>query len=96
MTDKTSLFKYRRSSFVNVYDLNGYKDYFYGYMVPNTKYIRYFNLKLYEYGFVLMLPSMLAPTVLPEFAPLPKLFHTLADSSEWGETSGSGDSRRIK
>lgn len=54
-------------------------------MVPNTKYIRYFNLKLYEYGFVLMLPSMLAPTVLPEFAPLPKLFHTLADSSEWGK-----------
>ena len=39
----------------------------------------------YEYGFVLMLPSMLAPTVLPEFAPLPKLFHTLADSSEWGK-----------
>ena len=30
MTDKTSLFKYRRSSLGNVYDLNGYKDYFYG------------------------------------------------------------------
>ena len=54
-------------------------------MVPNTKYIRYFDLKLYEYGFVLMLPSMLAPTVLPQFAPLPKLFHTLADSSLWGQ-----------
>ena len=36
MTDKTSLFKYRRSSFVNVYDLNGYKDYFYGYMASST------------------------------------------------------------
>lgn len=85
MYDKERLFHYRRVSRVNVYSIDGFEDYFYGYMVPNTKYIRYFNLKLYEYGFVLMLPSMLAPTVLPEFAPLPKLFHTLADSSEWGK-----------
>lgn len=85
MYDKERLFLYRRVSRVNVYSIDGFEDYFYGYMVPNTKYIRYFNLKLYEYGFVLMLPSMLAPTVLPEFAPLPKLFHTLADSSEWGK-----------
>ncbi len=52
----------------------------------NTRYIRYFNLKLYEYGFVLMLPSMLAPTVLPE--PLRRCQScsiSLADSSEWGK-----------
>ncbi len=85
MYDKERLFRYRRVSRVNVYSIVGFEDYFYGYMVPNTKYIRYFDLKLYEYGFVLMLPSMLAPTVLPQFAPLPKLFHTLADSSLWGQ-----------
>ena len=85
MYDKERLFRYRRVSRVNVYSIDGFDDYFYGYMVPNTKYIRYFDLKLYEYGFVLMLPSMLAPTVLPQFAPLPKLFHTLADSSLWGQ-----------
>lgn len=85
MYDKERLFRYRRVSRVNVYSIAGFEDYFYGYMVPNTKYIRYFDLKLYEYGFVLMLPSMLAPTVLPQFAPLPKLFHTLADSSLWGQ-----------
>lgn len=85
MYDKERLFRYRRVSRVNVYSIDGFEDYFYGYMVPNTKYIRYFDLKLYEYGFVLMLPSMMAPTVLPQFAPLPKLFHTLADSSLWGQ-----------
>lgn len=85
MYDKERLFRYRRVSRANVYSIDGFEDYFYGYMVPNTKYIRYFDLKLYEYGFVLMLPSMLAPTVLPQFAPLPKLFHTLADSSLWGQ-----------
>ena len=85
MYDKERLFRYRRVSRVNVYSIDGFEDYFYGYMVPNTKYIRYFDLKLYEYGFVLMLPSMMAPTVLPQFSPLPKLFHTLADSSLWGQ-----------
>lgn len=85
MYDKERLFRYRRVSRVNVYSIDGFEDYFYGYMVPNTKYIRYFDLKLYKYGFVLMLPSMMAPTVLPQFAPLPKLFHTLADSSLWGQ-----------
>ena len=85
MHDKEQLFQYRRASRVNIYSIGEFEDYFYGYMVPNTKYIRYFDLKLYEYGFVLMLPSMLAPTVLPQFAPLPKLFHTLADSSLWGQ-----------
>ena len=85
MYDKERIFRYRSVSRVNGDSIDGFEDYFYGYMVPNTKYIRYFDLKLYEYGFVLMLPSMLAPTVLPQFAPLPKLFHILADSSLWGQ-----------
>ena len=51
MYDKERLFRYRRVSRVNVYSIDGFEDYFYGYMVPNTKYIRYFDLKLYEYGF---------------------------------------------
>ena len=36
MTDKEKLFGYRRSSRVNIYELDGYRDYFYGYMLPST------------------------------------------------------------
>ena len=36
MEDKTKLFKYRRSSYVNIYNLDGFEDYFYGYMAPST------------------------------------------------------------
>ena len=46
MHDKERLFTYRRSSYVNIYDLDGFKDYFYGYMVPSTGYIKYFELFL--------------------------------------------------
>ena len=36
MSDKVQLFKYRRGSYINVYNLDGYYDYYYGYMVPDT------------------------------------------------------------
>ncbi len=69
MTDKTSLFKYRRSSFVNVYDLNGYKDYFYGYMASSTGMLGVFDIFLYDEGIVLQLPVKNAPLEVPEFNP---------------------------
>ena len=37
MYDKERLFLYRRVSRVNVYSIDGFEDYFYGYMVPQYK-----------------------------------------------------------
>ena len=74
MYDKASLFKYRMASRVNLYSIGGFEDYFYGYMVQNTGYIRYFDLVLYEHGFVLMLPTMANPREVPEFKPSRQLF----------------------
>ncbi len=85
MYDKEKLFNYRRVSRVNVYSLDGFEDYYYGYMVPNTEYIRYFDLKLYHHGFVLMLPQLKDPRRVAEFEPQEKLFATLAESSRWGK-----------
>ena len=47
MTSKEKLFRFRRSSRVNIYELDGYKDYFYGYMVPDTSFVTLFSLKPY-------------------------------------------------
>lgn len=85
MYDKARLFSYRRVSRVNLYSLDGFEDYFYGYMAQNSGYIRYFDLVPYEYGFVLMLPTLDQPTKVPEFVPSRKLFEVLKESSEWGE-----------
>ena len=85
MYDKARLFAYRRVSRVNIYSLEGFEDYYYGYMVPNTGYIRYFDLIPYHHGFVLLLPQMSNPTVLPEFVPQEKLFAVLEESSQWGK-----------
>lgn len=88
MKDKYELFKYRRSSNVNVYELDGYKDYYYGYMLPNTSYIKHFNLLQYKDGFVLVCPEAKNPTVVPEFVPLEKLYSSMMTTTNWGETLG--------
>lgn len=86
MKAKEKLFRYRRASKVNMYCLDDYVDYFYGYMVPSTGYINCFDLILYDEGFVLMAPRKENPDVLPEFVPQEKLFNVLKTSDEWSKT----------
>lgn len=84
MRDKERLFAYRRSSKVNIYSIGRYEDYFYGYMVPDTGYLKYFELELYAGGFVLLFPDKDTKTP-SKFMPYHKLFHVLRESAEWGE-----------
>ncbi len=82
MTDKARLLSYRISSRVNLYTLDDFTDYFYGYMVPDTSYLTCFALELYGDGFVLRLPDQADPARLAEFQPSPKVFRTLHDASD--------------
>lgn len=84
MYDKEKLFRYRRVSRVNIYSIENFEDYFYGAMAYDTGYVPYFDLKLYDEGFVLILPEAKAPDVLPEFQPQEKIFQVQKDSEEWG------------
>lgn len=77
MYDKEKLFHYRLSSKVNIYSLGGFEDYFYGYMVPNTGFLKVYKLQLFEDGFILLLPNRQNPAVLPEFKPSYKVFDAL-------------------
>ncbi|MCR5518003.1 MAG: nucleoside kinase [Lachnospiraceae bacterium] len=83
--DKERLFQYRRVSSVNVYDVNGYEDYYYGYMVPSTGYLKVFDLIKYQDGFMLMMPTQKKPLEIPEFNSPVKLFNILKESTRWGE-----------
>lgn len=84
MHDKEKLFKFRRGSNVNVYTLSRFEDYYYGYMVASTGYLKYFELYAYDEGFVLQLPVKEAPTEVPVFAPQNKVFRVLKEASRWG------------
>ena len=84
MYDKEKLFRYRRVSRVNIYSIENFEDYYYGAMAYDTGYVPYFDLKLYDEGFVLILPDAKAPAMLPEFRPQEKIFQVQKDSEEWG------------
>ena len=78
---KAQLLSFRIDSHVNVYSLDGFVDYFYGYMVPDTGYIKCFGLQLFEDGFVLRLPTRGDPDHLGDFLPSMKVFRELSESN---------------
>ena len=88
MTDKEKLFRYRRVSRVNLYCLDGFEDYYYGFMVWHTGYLKYFDLCLYDEGFVLMMPEQNSPMEVGPFQPSPKIFRIQQESEKWGEQLG--------
>ena len=87
--DKERLLHYRRSSRVNLYELDGVVDYFYGFMAPSTGMLKYFDIVPYESGFVLLFPGAHSRSV-EQLVTSNKLFHTLDDSREWSKMLGIG------
>ena len=85
MYDKEKLFRFRRVSKVNIYNIGYYEDYFYGYMADHAGYVKYFDLKLYDEGFVLELPTRKNPSVISSFLPEGKIFQVQKESQEWAE-----------
>lgn len=82
MEDKARLLRYRRSSRVNLYELNGTVDYFYGYMLPCTGMLQYFDIVPYGEGFVILFPYK-NPTVVEPLETSEKLYQTLEESRDW-------------
>lgn len=85
MMDKKKLFEYRRVSKVNIYTLDGFEDYYYGYMPASTGVLQYFSLEPYENGFMLNLPNSKTPDRTTLHKPSPKLFATLQEAKSWGK-----------
>lgn len=88
MFDKEKLFKYRRVSKANIYNLDGFEDYYYGYMPPSSGMLKYFDLQEYEDGFILLLPFRRNPNEVEPFIPQNKLFYTLRESDQWTKMMG--------
>lgn len=88
MYDKEKLFRYRRASRVNLYNIGDFEDYYYGYMVPDTGYLKYFELYPYDKGLVIQFPTMAEPEKVPPFEPQHKMFQVLKEAEEWSEMLG--------
>lgn len=81
--DKANLFAKRRKDYLTLYELNGERDYFHGFMVPRTRYLDLFDLHLYNNGFILQFPRRHQPNRLQSFEDEPVLARVFQEYDHW-------------
>jgi uridine kinase len=81
--EKVKLFLRRRKDYLMLYDLRDTRDYFHGYMVPSTGYLRYFAVYPYPPGFLLQYPRRHRPTELLPMQEYPQLTAIFREYGEW-------------
>jgi uridine kinase len=89
--DKVRLLARRRKSYLTLYQLLGFRDYFHGYMVPSTGYLSVFALQAYPPGFILRFPRPNPPMQLQRFVDYPKLVGVFREYGEWMALMGIRD-----
>lgn len=87
MAEKVTLLKYRKKDTVNVYWFKNYINYFYGYMLPSTAYIKDFKLLKDRFGFILFIPHE-KTGLIPTFSPQPKLSQIFLEHKKWAQILG--------
>lgn len=73
---------------VPFYSLGGYRDFFYGIMVPSTGYIKKFELRKYRRGVLLRFPHPSSPDKIPPYTDEKMLYRTFGEQSRWGKLMG--------
>ncbi len=88
MKSKIHLLKYRNYETINLYTCGWLRNYFYGYMVPSTGYLKVFDLVPYDNGVILRHPTKANPNSLSKFEEHPKLAQIFKEAERWGEIIG--------
>jgi uridine kinase len=83
LEDKCTLIRTRHQYYSSVYKLDNVVNYFYGYLVPSTRYLKNFDLVTYFDGFVLVLPQSENPDKLQKVEERKKLFEIYQEFKEW-------------
>jgi len=86
--DKVRLLSHRQKDYVTLYQLDDYRDYHQGYMVPSTAYLEWFDLLPAGNGFILRFPQRRSPISLSPMPQYPKLLAAFRQYGEWLERLG--------
>lgn len=94
--DKVRLLEYRVRDELTLYSLRGREDYYYGYMVASTGYLKLWKLLPVDSGFILQYPRQEHPgellTIQNFYDKLSRVFH---QADEWLEKLGIEDIGRL-
>ena len=88
MHDKVELLRFRRASNVNLYELDGLYDYFYGYMPLSTGALSVFELMPYERGFLIRMPEACNPQSIANFEDPKKISAVYMEQLKWCKLMG--------
>ena len=70
---------------VEIYSLDDEQQIFYSLMIPSTGYLKYFELRRYQKGFLLRYPHQSEPEKIPEYKDDVLLYNGFKQSSSWGK-----------
>lgn len=85
---KVRLLKSIGKLYTEYYDLDGYKDYFYGTLLTNTSQIHLFELVKYYDGMLLRIPAQSDPSRLGDLIRQDKLFEIFKEHHRWQNILG--------
>ena len=88
--EKYLLFKTCPQFYTSLYYLDDCIDYFYGYLVPSTGYIKVFDLVNYFDGMLLRIPRRSNPNELQPIVQQNKMFDIFREFKTWGDIIGVG------
>ena len=88
MQDKKELFRFRSASNVNLYELDGFYDYFYGYMPLSTGALHLFGLLPYKKGLLLRFPDPKNPKELQPLQVPEKISNVFMEQMHWCQLMG--------
>ncbi|MGE5329857.1 MAG: nucleoside kinase [Deltaproteobacteria bacterium] len=83
--DLIHLVEHRSKPHITLYECGGLTDCYYGYLLPDTSYIKLFELKYYPPGFIIRFPQKEDPSSLPAFIENKKLFNIFNEYKRWGK-----------
>jgi uridine kinase len=83
MQSTGDLLDYRKFDYINLYKSDWMKEYFFGYMVPSTGYLKLFELLLYDNGIILRHPTLSSPFKVPKFIESPKIAKVFGEHEKW-------------
>ena len=69
--------------YTTYYDLDGYKDYYYGTLLTNTSELHLFGVEYYYTGILLRIPSQQDPSKLGAFIRQDKMFEIFQEHHRW-------------
>ena len=88
LTSKVKLLKSVGRLYTTYYEIDGYKDYYYGTLLTNTKQLHLFGLEKYYDGMLLRIPSRDDPSRLGDFVRQDKMFDIFKEHHRWQHILG--------